>query len=77
MDEKTQRVIEQSSSAFLSYNTYAAIALLAGLLLGWVLGRALSGATSSKAAGAVVRRICPFVGLLAAAPLAYKLFMMG
>lgn len=76
MDEKTQRVIEQSSAAFLSNNTYAVCAILIGLFLGWVLGRALSKVVSSKAVGSVCRRVCPFIGLTAAAPLAYKLLLL-
>ncbi len=77
MNDKTQRLIEHSAAGFLAPTTYAVLVLLLGLALGWVLGRALSRLLASPSAGAFFRRVCPFLGLLAASPLAYKLLFLA
>jgi|APMI01.1.fsa_nt_gi hypothetical protein len=74
MDEKTHQLIKSSTAGFFTNLTYGALVLLAGWAFGYLLGVGLSRVVQSKALGAVLRYICPFVGLLAAGPLALKLF---
>lgn len=75
MDEKTNRLIETSSAGFFTNLTYGALVLVVGWVLGYLLGFGLSRAVKSKALGAIFRYICPFIGVLAAGPLAWKLFV--
>ncbi|WP_459203495.1 hypothetical protein ACQVRV_00120 (plasmid) [Ralstonia pseudosolanacearum] len=77
MDDKTQRIIEKSTAGFFTNLTYGALTLVIGVGLGYLLGLGLSRAVRSKVLGSFFRYLCPFIGLLAAGPLAFKLFSMG
>lgn len=76
MDEQTADRVMAASLDYFGRDAFLAVmVLVVGWCLGWLLGFAIARSIESKAGGAICRRLLPFVGEVAALPLAFKLML--
>lgn len=76
-DETRSRLFGAAADSFGSATFLGILAVLLGWLFGAMLGAGLARSVSSPRLASACRRIGPFIGVLAALPLTYKLLFVA